>query len=77
MIQKFSRLTGQLNQLYDAIKQYVVRALGIEDPLQILPYRGYGTPHCINFIGRVLQDEGIEPGDTKSSIWKNIANMYR
>jgi hypothetical protein len=41
-IHKISELTSSIDQVIDTIRGQVVAALGIEDPVRILPYRGHG-----------------------------------
>ncbi|HEY9655438.1 MAG TPA: phosphatase domain-containing protein, partial [Crinalium sp.] len=48
-----------------------------EDPLCIMPYRGYGTPKRLSLKARVLQDQGIKLREENVSVWKNLRNMYR
>lgn len=51
--------------------------LGLLHPLQMVPYRSYGTPTRLYVKGRLLTDKGIkEPGATDSR-WQNLLNMYR
>ncbi|WP_346292697.1 App1 family protein [Sphaerothrix gracilis] len=69
--------TGQLNRLFDRAKKQVLKALNLEEPLQIMTYMGYGTPQQLHFMGRVLQDEKIDHGTSAAPIWKNLLNMYR
>lgn len=68
---------NQVNSAWDQAKGQVGEALGIQDPLRILPYRGYGTPEWIYLKGRVLQEEGIAPRAEDAGILKNLLNMYR
>ena len=66
-----------VNSVWDAAVQQVAAALNMQDPLRILPYRGYGTPEKIYIKGRVLEKDGIEPLGDDAPIWKNAVNMYR
>lgn len=51
--------------------------LGLLHPLQLVPYRSYGTTERLYVKGRLLTDKGIgEPGDDDSR-WRNLLNMYR
>ncbi|MGB3292292.1 MAG: phosphatase domain-containing protein, partial [Phormidesmis sp.] len=68
---------NRANTYWDKAKYPVERALGIQDPLRILPYRGYGTLEWIYIKGRVLQSEGIAPRAEDAGILKNLLNMYR
>ncbi|TGE28691.1 App1 family protein [Hymenobacter metallicola] len=51
--------------------------LGLLDPLQIVPYRSYGTPTRLYVKGRLLTDKGIGEPDPSDSRWHNLLNMYR
>src|SRR4051812_20184838 len=47
------------------------------DPIQIVPYRGYGTPALIHLRGRVVEDKGITRHAVSRSGWRNLRDMYR
>jgi len=47
------------------------------DSLQILPYRGYGTPERVRLTGRVLQDEPIGAAGERDSVWRNLGNTWK
>lgn len=66
-----------MNTQWDTIKNYIKTQLGIQDPIHIMPYCGYGTPQKLRVKGRVLQDEGIALREEDAPIWKNLLNMYR
>ena len=72
-----SEAMGRLNSVWDTAVQQVAAALDIQDPLRILPYRGYGTPEKVYIKGRVLEKDGIEPLSKDAPLWKNAVNMYR
>jgi len=76
-IRAFSQFTANVNDAYDAVKRSISRSLGIEDPIKILPYRGYGTLEWVFLKGRVLQDQGIKIREQDAPLWKNLVNMYR
>ncbi|MEB3359809.1 MAG: phosphatase domain-containing protein [Synechococcales bacterium] len=76
-IHLISEWSASINRVFDQAKRQVKTVLGIEDPLQILPYRGYGTRDRLYFMGRVLRDEGIRPGSQDTPIWENALNMFR
>ncbi|GAA4007627.1 DUF2183 domain-containing protein [Hymenobacter fastidiosus] len=51
--------------------------LGLLKPVQIVPYRSYGTPTRLYVKGRVLTDKGIgDPSGTESGL-RNLVDMYR
>ena len=68
---------NRINTYWDEAKYQVKKALGIREPLKIVPYRGYGTPEWIYLKGRVLQAEGIALRAKEDSVLKNALNMYR
>lgn len=72
-----SRITSRLDRCVDAARGKAAETLGIEDPIRILPYWGYGTADSLLVRGRVLQDEGIKLKEENPSFWENVWNMYR
>jgi len=78
VIHRISVAMARLDKLKDAFKRWVVTTLGLpEEPISIMPYRGYGTPETLLLKGRVLKDEGIKLREEHASVWKNLVNMYR
>lgn len=51
--------------------------LGANDPIQIVPYRTYGTAWKIYIRGRVLEDKKIYKANEGDSMFTNIVNMYK
>ncbi|QJX48571.1 DUF2183 domain-containing protein [Hymenobacter taeanensis] len=51
--------------------------LGLLHPLQLVPYRSYGTATRLYVKGRLLTDKGIKEPDPSDSRWHNLLNMYR
>lgn len=76
-IHAFDRFTRAIDHAVDEVRGQVAHALGIEDPIRILPYRGYGTPKNLLIKGRVLKDEGIKLREQNASVFENLWNMYR
>lgn len=62
---------------YDALRYRLYYALGGPDPIQIVPYRGYGTCHRLYLMGRVLEKRGITSPTDADTVWDNLLNMYR
>ena len=66
-----------IEEKWDDIKTRITNRLGLNDPVQIVPYRTYGTSARIYIKGRVLEDKKItKPGD-KDSVLNNLLNMYK
>lgn len=61
----------------DALKGRLAAAFDRDDPLQILPYRGYGTPERLTLQGRVLQDEPVGKARREASIWRNLGDTWK
>lgn len=77
-IRLISDAMSRLDKLKDAAKRRITGLLGLtEDPIGIMPYRGYGTPEKLYLKGRVLQDQGIKLREENASVWQNVLNMYR
>ncbi|WP_169743904.1 App1 family protein [Deinococcus misasensis] len=45
-------------------------------PLQLIPYRGFGTPTTLHLRGRVLLAFNLLPASKESSRWRNFRNMW-
>ena len=55
----FLRAAVPVERGVDAVKGRLSARFDRDDPLQILPYRGFGTPQKFLIQGRVLQDEPV------------------
>lgn len=54
----------------------IIEKFDSEDPLIVLPYRGYANDERIFLKGRILEDENIFTGKTDSEI-RNIINSFK
>jgi phosphatidate phosphatase APP1 len=61
----------------DAFRFGLKRRLGMLDPFEILPYRGYGTARELFLKGRVLEESGVTHAGRDDSVWRNMRNMAR
>lgn len=77
LIEAISKATSRVNRVWDQAILSIEGKLGIQDPLRIVPYKGFGTPRQVHVKGRVLEKEGIRLLNEDASIIKNIVNMYR
>lgn len=66
-----------IEERWDDLRAGLTKKLGLNDPVQILPYRSYGTPRRIYIKGRVLEDKRIAAAGDKDTIWNNLLNMYK
>jgi phosphatidate phosphatase APP1 len=66
-----------VEERFDAFRFWLKQRLGLLDPFEILPYRGYGTSRELFLRGRVLEEAGITRAGRDDAVWKNILNMAR
>ena len=66
-----------VEQRFDRLRFEAKRRLGLLDPFEVLPYRGYGTPRQIFLRGRVLEERGITRSGQYATVWDNLRNMAR
>lgn len=46
-------------------------------PYRVVGYRGYGTPHRVHVLGRVLEDEGHMTAEESHSRWRNFREALK
>ncbi|PSN20186.1 hypothetical protein C7271_03500 [filamentous cyanobacterium CCP5] len=66
-----------LDQVGKQLRPLVLPERSVSGPINVLTYRGYGTPDWLHLEGRVLQDQGIKLREENAPVWKNLWNMYR
>jgi phosphatidate phosphatase APP1 len=66
-----------IEEKWDEISTKLSNRLGHHDPLQIVPYRTYGTAKRVYIKGRVLEDKKIASAGEKDTILNNLVNMYK
>jgi len=64
-------------QRFDRLRFRAKRRLGLLDPFEILPYRGYGTQRELFLKGRILEERGITRSGQYATVWDNLRNMAR
>ncbi len=62
---------------WDELRNDFYRKLGWNDPVQIVPFRTYGTVNRMYVKGRVLEDKKIAAAGDKDTVFNNILNMYK
>ena len=72
MSKLFKSFSGRMGQ----IAKGVLEIFDSEDPIIILPYRGYANQDHFFIMGRVLENENIFHGKTQSEI-RNIINSFK
>lgn len=73
----FGKFASGVEDRWDSLRANLKTKLGLNDPLQIVPYRTYGTARRVYIKGRVLQDKGITSAGDKDTILDNLLNMYK
>lgn len=66
-----------LEDRWDELRARLVRKMNLNNPVQIIPYRTYGTAHKMYVKGRVLEDKKIAKAADQDTVWNNIVNMYK
>ncbi|HEX5974686.1 MAG TPA: phosphatase domain-containing protein, partial [Rubrobacteraceae bacterium] len=70
-------MANAAEQRFDRIRFEAKRRLGLLDPFEVLPYRGYGTQRELFLRGRILEERGITGSGQHASVWDNLRNMAR
>jgi phosphatidate phosphatase APP1 len=73
----FSQSAEALEGKWDELRFAFNKKLGLNDPLQIVPYRTYGTARRVYIKGRVLEDKKIAAAGDKDTVFNNLLNMYK
>lgn len=71
----FANLVDEADQRVETIVDRLQGRLS-PDPIQIIPFHGYGTVDTFYIRGRVLEDEGIPAIEENASVWDNLSAMY-
>jgi phosphatidate phosphatase APP1 len=74
---RVNRLVAGIEQNLDEALFSLRKHLRLSDPLQIVPYRTYGTSKGLYIKGRVLEEKRIPKASATDSLLENIVSMYR
>ncbi len=74
---KILRAAAGVEQKFDDLIFDLRQRLGLNDPIQVVTYRTYGTVNNLYVKGRVLEDKSIRKSSSSDSVMQNIAAMYR
>ncbi|MEJ7780000.1 MAG: phosphatase domain-containing protein [Daejeonella sp.] len=69
-------VSSKVEDKFDDLFFNLRRRLKLNDPLQIVTYRSYGTVDRLYIKGRVLEDKGIDSATDRDTIFNNLSNMY-
>ena len=73
----FGKSASAIEDHWDELRNGFKQKLKLHDPVQILPYRTYGTARRLYIKGRVLEDKKIASAGDKDTILNNLLNMYK
>lgn len=74
---RFTQLAAGLESGVDDLMFELRKRLNKSSPLQIVPYRSYGTVNRLYVKGRVLEDKGIRKASATDSLFQNVLSMYQ
>jgi phosphatidate phosphatase APP1 len=73
----FTKSASVIEEKWDDLSSNLKKKLRLNDPIQVVPYRTYGTANRIYIKGRVLEDKKITSAGDKDTIMNNLLNMYK
>lgn len=73
----FGRYAEKVEDSFSDLAHSFKTRMGYADPVQVLPYRTYGTVNRLYLKGRVLEDEKIARSTDKDTLLNNLLNMYK
>jgi phosphatidate phosphatase APP1 len=74
--QAMKELINKADDRFDALRGRLSSRWQRSDPIQIVPYRGFGTAEKLYLRGRVLEDEGVNESADEATLWQNAVNMF-
>ena len=72
----FENVSSDIEERFDDLFFGLRRRLKLNDPLQIVTYRSYGTLNRLYIKGRILEDKNISTATERDTILDNLINMY-
>ena len=69
-------LIHDAEETFDSLRDRLIRVRGRQEPVQVLPYRGFGTEETVWLQGRVLENETELPQDD-DNLWQNMVRMFK
>lgn len=72
----FTDTSSLVEEKFDNLFFKLRDRLNLNDPLQIVTYRSYGTVNRLYIKGRVLENKGINAATDRDTVFHNIVNMY-
>lgn len=75
--QFFVKSAATIEDKWDDLRYNLNKKLGWNDPVQIVPYRTYGTARHLYIKGRVMEDKKLAAAGDKDTVLNNLLNMYK
>lgn len=75
--QRLTTVASRIERQFDQVRRSTRRKLGWADPLQIVPYFGYGNRQRRWLRGRVQEDRGVDVPDVEEGAFENFHRMLR
>ncbi len=72
-----STIGADIEHRFDQLKYRLIERLGGNDPVMILPYRGFGNGSRVYLRGRVIEDEMPKVRGDNETLWDNLLATYR
>src|SRR5687768_3167557 len=73
----FRKSASAIEDKWDELRFELNKKLRLNDPVQIVSYRTYGTPRRLYIKGRVLEDKKVASAGDKDTVLNNLLNMYK
>src|SRR5262245_22737716 len=71
------RTAARLERGLDRWRWGLRKRFGRVGPLEILAYRGFGTPERVGITGRVVEAKLVGPSSPADGTWRNLVRMIR
>lgn len=71
------RLGHSIENRFDTLRYDLKKRLQYDQPLQVVPYNGYGNAETLHLQGRVFEDKGQIDRHNEESLWKNLTAAYQ
>jgi phosphatidate phosphatase APP1 len=71
------RAAARIERILDGVRWGVRRRFGRLGPLEILAYRGFGTPTVVLLTGRVVEARTLSRSRPADRRWRNVVRMVR
>lgn len=72
-----NRIGHLIDTRFDRLRYGLKQRLGYDQPLQVIPYAGYGNAQKLFLNGRVLVHQGDLDAADQEALWRNLVAAYR